>query len=95
MNQFSFWIFENQLNDIIIFLKNTISDIYPDLEHIKYELSQTDIDKEIHFNLYKKNNIIINITRDSDDKEIIVWFIDYSDEITEKISEIKLYLSSI
>lgn len=95
MNQFSFWIFENQLNDIIIFLKDTISDIYSDFENIKYELSQTDIDKEIHFNLYKKSNIIINIARDSDDKEIIVWFIDYSDEITEKISEVKLYLSSI
>ncbi|SFT76106.1 hypothetical protein SAMN05421857_3116 [Chryseobacterium formosense] len=95
MNQYIFWISDNQLKDVVIFLNEIMqSDTYFDLENIKYELFQTDTVREIYFNLYTTSNIVINIARDSDDREIILWYIDYYDEITEKITELKVFLSS-
>ncbi|MGD1320154.1 hypothetical protein [Chryseobacterium sp. 2R14A] len=96
INQYNFWISDNQLKDVVIFLNEIMqSDAYFDLENIKYELFQTDTVIEIYFNLYTTINIVINIARDSDDREIILWHIDYYDEITEKITELKVFLSSI
>lgn len=96
MNKCSFWIFDNRLDSlIIIFNEITQFETYPDLEKIKYELHQTDISKQIYFNLTTQDNIIINAARDSDDREIILWLIEYSDEIAEKISDLELYLSSL
>lgn len=96
MNKFNFWIFDNHLNSLITFFSEiTHLEIYPDLEKIKYELHQTDINKQIYFNLTTQDNIIINAARDSDDREIILWLIEYSDKVAEKILDLELYLSSI
>lgn len=96
MNKFNFWIFGNHLNSLTIFF-NEIAKFKacPDLEKIKYELHQTDSIKQIYFNLTTQDDIIINAARDSDDREIILWLIEYSDKISEKISNLELYLSSI
>ena len=96
MNKFNFWIFDNHLDSLIIFFNEiTQFDACTDLEKIKYELHQTDSTKQIYFNLITQDNIIINAAKDSDDREIILWLIEYSDKISDKISNLELYLSSI
>lgn len=96
MNKFNFWIFDKNLDSLIALFNEIVQfETHYDLEKVKYELHQTDINKQIYFNITTQDNIIINAARDSDDREIILWLIEYSNEISEKISYLNLYLSTI
>ena len=92
MEENHFWIYSIYLNKFIKHLCQEFS-FQKDLDLIKYNLSQTNYDKEIWFELTKSDSHHkIEISKDNDDNEIIFFNISTT---KEKMDSIKSFLSEI
>ena len=92
MEENNFWIYSTYFNEFIKLLKQEFN-FQKDLDLIKYNLFQTNFDKDIWFELSESESYHkIEISKDNDDRDIIFFKI-----ITtkEKMDSIKSFLSKI
>ncbi|WP_345990275.1 hypothetical protein AAEU33_00165 [Chryseobacterium sp. Chry.R1] len=95
INHYTFWIFKEELSNLLSFFLSKEINLATcfDKEQIKYELHQTDENQSIWFTLITNNDLNIKATIDSDDKNIILFHIEYKDNFITKIDQLKEYLS--
>jgi hypothetical protein len=93
MDENNFWIYSTYFNEFIKLLKQEFN-FQKDLDLIKYNISQTNYDKEIWFELSESDSYHkIEISKDNDDCDIIFFKIittkDKMDSIQSFLSEIE------
>ncbi|MDH1883930.1 hypothetical protein ACTS9U_10585 [Empedobacter falsenii] len=92
MEENNFWIYSTYFNEFIKLLKQEFN-FQKDLDLIKYNLFQTNFDKDIWFELSESESYHkIEISKDNDDRDIIFFKI-----ITtkNKMDSIQSFLSEI
>ena len=92
MEENNFWIYSTYFNEFIKLLKQEFN-FQQDLDLIKYNLFQTNFDKDIWFELSESDSYHkIEISKDNDDRDIIFFKI-----ITtkNKMDSIQSFLSEI
>ena len=92
MEENNFWIYSTYFNEFIKLLKQEFN-FQKDLDLIKYNLFQTNFDKDIWFELSESESYHkIEISKDNDDRDIIFFKI-----ITTKnnMDSIQSFLSEI
>ena len=93
MEENNFWIYSTYFNEFIKLLKQEFS-FQKDLDLIKYNLFQTNFDKDIWFELSEADSYHkIEISKDNDDRDIIFFKIittkDKMDSIQSFLTEIE------
>ncbi|HAD80231.1 hypothetical protein [Empedobacter falsenii] len=93
MEENNFWIYSTYFSEFIKLLKQEFS-FQKDLDLIKYNLFQTNFDKDIWYELSKPESCHkIEISKDNDDRDIIFFKIittkDKMDSIQSFLSEIE------
>ncbi|MBY0067371.1 MULTISPECIES: hypothetical protein [Empedobacter] len=93
MEENNFWIYSTYFNEFIKLLKQEFN-FQKDLDLIKYNLFQTNFDKDIWFELSESDSYHkIEISKDNDDRDIIFFKImttkDKMDSIQSFLSEIE------
>ncbi|MFP3593646.1 hypothetical protein [Chryseobacterium sp. SIMBA_038] len=93
-NQYVFWIFDIHSQSVINLLFKKLDFFHHlDYEQLKYELHQTDTEKNIYFNFMTNENISVKTAKDSDNRNILFFSIEYSDNLKPKILELTKLLS--
>ena len=93
MEENNFWIYSTYFNEFIKLLKQEFN-FQKDLDLIKYNLFQTNFDKDIWFELSESDSYHkIEISKDNDDRDIIFFKIittkDKMDFVQSFLSEIE------
>lgn len=95
INHYGFWIFKEGLSDLLDFFREKIN--YPisfDNEMIRYELHHTFDEQNIWFILLANDTMTIKAAKDSDDRDIVFFDIEYADEETNNIEKLHIFMNS-
>jgi hypothetical protein len=93
INHYGFWIFKEGLFDLLDFFREKVNcPISFENDLIRYELHYTFDEQNIWFILLANDTMTIKAAKDSDDRDIVFFDIEYADEETNNIEKLKKYL---
>ncbi|MBT2621204.1 hypothetical protein [Chryseobacterium sp. ISL-6] len=95
IHHYGFWIFKEGLFDLLDFFHRKINlPLTVDNELVKYELHYTDGEQNLWFTLLIHDVITIKVAKDSNDRDIIFFNIEYTDLVIREIKDLEEFINS-